>query len=317
MTSFVIRRVLKGLVTLVAAVVLVFVMVRIIPSDPAAALVPRDAPPELAARVRQLWGLDRPMPEQFVTYIANLLRGDAGESYQFSSIAAGQAGVPAFGLVLSRVPNTLLLALVTIVLSISIALPLGVLTAVKADSWLDRAIFALSMALTSIPGFFIGILLIFIFSLWLGLLPTGGVGTPLHVVLPAITLSLHFTVLLTRLTRTEMGHALKSDYVRTAYAKGLTGQTVFWRHALKNVLIPLVTVIGLRLGGLLNGAVIVETLFRWPGVGSLMIAAVATRDYPIIQIIVPLGAFFFVVINILLDVIYAVIDPRLRVGGAR
>lgn len=313
MMSFLVGRFAKGLLTLLVALLLVFVMVRVIPSDPAAALVPDDAPAELATRIRQLWGLDRPIAEQFVTYVANLLRGNAGDSYQFSGISGGQAGTPAFGLVMSRVPNTLQLALATLLLSIMVGVPLGVITALKAGSWLDNTIFAVSMVLTSLPGFFVGILLIIVFALRLKILPTGGIGELKHIVLPAITLALPFIILLARLTRTELGQVLKSDYVRTAQAKGLAQHTVVWRHALKNVLIPLVAVIGLRFGGLLNGAVVVETLFRWPGLGGLMIDAVGVRDYPIIQVIVPLGAFFFVLINILTDLIYAWVDPRLRV----
>ncbi|CAG0954557.1 Glutathione transport system permease protein GsiC [Anaerolineae bacterium] len=317
MTSWLIGRFLKGLLTLVAVLVLVFLLIRVVPSDPAAMLVPEDAPPEMVEYVRHLWGLDRPIHEQFATYVINMLSGNAGDSYQYSSLSRGSSGTPAFGLVMSRLPNTLLLALITLALSVSIAVPLGVITALNADSWLDHTVFSISMMLTSLPNFFVGIMLIYIFALWLGILPTGGIGKPENLVLPAVVLSLHFTVTLTRLTRTEMGRVLRSDYITTANAKGLSKRIVFWKHALKNVMIPLVTVIGLRLGGLFNGAVVVETMFRWPGIGKMMVDAIAARDYPIVQVIVPLSAIVFVGINILVDLIYGLVDPRVRAGGMR
>jgi ABC-type dipeptide/oligopeptide/nickel transport system permease component len=292
-------------------------LVRILPSDPAALLVPGDAPPQDVDYVRHLWGLDRSIPEQFVTYVINLLSGNAGNSYQYSIISAGQPGTPAFGLVMNRLPNTLQLALVTLIFSVLIAIPLGVITALNADSWLDHTIFSASMALTALPSFFIGILLIYLFALYLKLLPTGGIGKPENLVLPALVLSFHFIVTLTRLTRTEMGRVLKSEYITTAHAKGLARSTVFWKHALRNTMIPLVTVIGLRLGSLFNGAVVVETMFRWPGIGKMMVDAIGARDYPVIQVIVPLSAVVFVVINILVDLIYGMVDPRVRVGGMR
>jgi peptide/nickel transport system permease protein len=317
MMSYLVERVLKGLVTLFTVLVLVFLLVRVAPSDPAASLVPADAPPEMAEYVRHLWGLDRPMPEQFVLYVANLLQGNGGDSYQYSSLSRGQGGTPAFGLVLSRLPNTLLLAFAALCLSVIIGVPVGMLTALKAGSWFDNSVFTVSMLLASFPGFFIGIGLIFIFSLGLKLLPTGGIDTPQSLVLPAVTLSIHFAVVLARLTRTELGRVLKSEFITTARAKGLAERAVFWRHALKNVLIPLVTVIGLRLGGLFNGAVVVETLFRWPGIGKLMVDAIGTRDYPVIQVIVPMGAVVFVTINIAVDLIYGWVDPRVRLRGSQ
>lgn len=314
MLRMLVKRALLGMLTLVVALVLVFVIVRLIPSDPAAVLLRDDATPEQIQQVRQLWGLDRPIPEQFVVYVGNLLRGNAGESYQFQR-DAGVPGTPAFGLVLDRVPATLELALAALFLAILVGVPLGAYTALKPDSWLDHATLFVTIMLTSLPSFWIGMLLIMLFGLALGLLPTGGSGTPQHVILPAVTLALPFAAVLSRLARTEMGRVLRAEYIVTARAKGLQGQTVLWKHALRNACIPLVTVIGLRLSHLLNGAVIVETLFRWPGVGRLMIDAIGARDYPVVQVIVPLSAVLFVLVNILVDVLYGVVDPRVRATG--
>jgi peptide/nickel transport system permease protein len=211
-------------------------------------------------------------------------------------------------------PNTIVLALAALLLAILVAIPLGTITALKADSWLDRAVFAVSMTLTAFPNFFIGMVLILIFALGLKLVPTGGFGTPQNVILPAITLAIPFIVSLTRVTRTEMGRVLRSEYITTARAKGLNQRTVLLRHALRNALIPLVTIIGLRLGGLLGGAVIVETLFRWPGIGLLMNQAIQTRDYPVVQYLVPLAALIFVLANFTVDVLYGVLDPRVRLA---
>lgn len=313
MARMIVKRALLGLLTMVVSLVLVFVIVRVIPSDPAAVLLRDDATPEQIEQVRRHWGLDRSIAEQFAVYVVNLLHGDAGESYQFLR-TAGVAGTPAFGLVVDRIPATIWLSFAALILAIGVGIPLGVYAGLKPDSWLDRLVLGITILLTSLPSFWIGMLLILGLALGLGALPTGGSETPQHIVLPAVTLALPFAAILARLTRTEMARVLRAEYVTTARAKGLPGSTVLWRHALRNALIPLVTVIGLRLSHLLNGAVVVETLFRWPGVGRLMIDSIAARDYPVVQVIVPLTAVLFVAVNIVVDVLYGVIDPRVRVG---
>jgi peptide/nickel transport system permease protein len=314
MARLLVQRAVLGSFTLVVSMVLVFIILRMIPSDPAAVLLRDDATEEQVEYVRRLWGLDRPVYEQFFIYVGNLLQGNAGESYQFQR-TAGEPGTPAFELVVSRVPATIELAFAALILAIVVSLPLGVLTALKPDSMLDHAVLTVTIMLSSLPNFWIGMQLILLFSLGLGVLPTGGFGTPQHIILPAITLALPFIVILTRMTRTETARILKSDYVRTANAKGLAPRTVLWGHALRNAMIPLVIIIGLRLGGLLNGAVVVETLFRWPGVGRLMIDAIAARDYPIVQVLVPFTALVFVAINFAVDVINGWVDPRVRMGS--
>lgn len=310
MTRLLVLRSLRGVITLVLTIVFVFVLLRWLPADPATMLMGDSATPEQIAEARTLWGLDRPMTEQFLVYVTNLARGNAGYSFQY--LVAGQPAIPAVQLVMSRIPATLVLSVTALVLAIAVSIPLGVITALKSGSLLDNAVLAVTLTLTSFPGFFVGMVLILVFGLGLKLLPTGGIGTPQHLVLPSITLALPFIVILTRVTRTEMGRILQAEYIRTARAKGLSGRTVLFRHALRNALIPLVTLIGLRLGGLLNGAVIVETLFRWPGVGSLMIQSIAARDYPVVQVLVPYAALIFIVSNFVVDVIYAVLDPRVR-----
>jgi ABC-type dipeptide/oligopeptide/nickel transport system permease component len=315
MITLLIRRTLLGLVTLVVTLVLIFLMVRLLPGNPAAVLLRDDASPEQVAYINELWGLNEPIPQQFLIYVGNLLRGNAGDSYQYQS-TAGSPGTPAIGLVLSRVPATIELAVVSILISVAVAVPLGILTALRRDTVLDHATTTSALLLGSLPNFWIGMQLILLFGVILGILPTSGAGTPQHVILPAVTLAIPFMVVMLRLTRTEVARVLRAEYITTARAKGLKGNTVLIRHALRNAMIPLVTVMGLRLGGLLNGAVVVETLFGWPGVGRLMIDAIDARDYPLIQVLVPFSAVVFVIINISVDIIYGFLDPRVKVGAS-
>jgi ABC-type dipeptide/oligopeptide/nickel transport system permease component len=313
--ALLIRRTLLGVLTLIVTLILVFAMVRLLPGNPAAVLLRDDATPEQVAYISELWGLDKPIPVQFVIYLGNLLRGDAGDSYQYQS-TAGSPGTPAIGLVLSRVPATIQLAVVSVLMSIVVAVPLGILTAVWRDSWLDHATVTSTLLLGSLPNFWIGMQLILFFGVVHRLLPTSGSGTPQHIILPAITLALPFMVILLRLTRTEVARVLQAEYITTARSKGLPPRTVLVRHALRNAMIPLVTIMGLRLGGLLNGAVVVETLFGWPGLGRLMIEAIEARDYPLIQVIVPLSAVIFVIVNVSVDIMYGLLDPRVKVGAS-
>ncbi|MES2291099.1 MAG: ABC transporter permease [Pseudomonadota bacterium] len=303
-----------SVLTLFITLVLVFVLLRVVPNNPAEIMLGDAATPETVAQITRLWGLDKPIPEQFVIYLINLLRGDAGISFQYSTPGA-PIGITVWEIVMGRLPYTIALALSSLALSVVVAVPLGVLSASKADSVLDHSIATGGIVINSIPHFWLALILIEIVSVQLHLLPSGGATSPLSIILPSIMLSISFTVLLTRVTRTEVLRIMASDYVRTARAKGLSERTVLWRHALPNALIPLITLIGLRLGGLLNGAVVMEAIFRWPGVGSLMLNSIGTRDYPTIQFLVPLTAFAFIVLNFLTDVIYELVDPRLRKAG--
>jgi ABC-type dipeptide/oligopeptide/nickel transport system permease component len=313
MVGLVIRRLLLGLLTLVLTLWLVFMMVRLIPGNPAAVLLSDDATTEQIDYVTQLWGLDDPIPVQFGVYINNLLHGNAGDSYQYQT-TAGSAGQDAMSLVLARLPLTVELAVTSIVLSILVSIPLGLISALLRDTWLDHVTMTTTLLVGSIPNFWIGMQLILLFGVTLGLLPTGGSGTPKHVILPAITLALPFIAVLTRLTRTEVARVMRAEFITTARAKGLDSQTVVVRHALRNAMIPIATILGLRLGGLLNGAVVVEVLFGWPGLGRLLIDAINARDYPIIQVVVPLAAVMYVAINIVVDILYGILDPRVMMG---
>ncbi|CAG0943461.1 Glutathione transport system permease protein GsiC [Anaerolineae bacterium] len=303
-------RILRGIVTLALTLILVFVLLRVLPSDPAALLLRNDATEEQIEEARHFWGLDRPIHEQFIVYLSNLVRGDAGNSFQYT-----RADIPAVELVASRIPNTIILSITALLIACTVSIPLGVITSMKPGSLLDNTVFGISFTLTAFPGFFVGMLLILFFALQLRLVPTGGNDQPTSIILPAVTLALPFIVTLTRVTRTEMGRILRSDYIITARAKGLRPNMVMFRHALRNAMIPLVTMIGLRLGGLLGGAVIVETLFRWPGLGSLMIQSILSRDYPVVQVLVPQAALMFILANLFVDILYGYLDPRIRTGG--
>lgn len=313
MKRFLIRRVLQGVVTLLVTMVLIFVVLRLIPSDPATILLIEDSTPEQIEEVRRLWGLDQPIHVQFIAYVTNLLQGNAGDSFQYHYVP-GNPGTPAFGLVMSRFPATIQLALTALSISLLTSIPLGIITALRRDSRLDYVVTWLVLTIGSLPNFWLGLLLILVFGLTFRVLPTGGMDKPTSVVLPAITLSLHFSVMLTRLTRTEVARVMDSDYVRTARAKGLRQQAVVWGHAMKNAALPLITVTGLRLGTLLHGSVVTETVFSWPGIGRLMIESINARDYPVVQVLVPISALVFVASNFMVDVLYAYADPRVRLG---
>ncbi len=311
MFNMILKRVLRGLLTLAIVMVVVFVLLRSMPGDAATMLAGADATPEQVEELREMWGLKKSKPEQFVIYIENLLSGNVGMSYQYTA-----NGVPIYGaleLVMMRLPYTLLLGFAALLISLAVSIPLGVISAMKPNSWVDNFVSSFNFTLQGFPIFFIGILLMLIFSLWLGWLPTGGTDTGVRsLILPAVALSAHTTAQLTRVTRTEVSRVMQSDYIRTSRAKGLSQFEVIFRHGLRNAMIPLITVIGLRLGNLLHGAVICETLFRWPGLGNLLITSLNARDYPVVQVLVPYTAFLFIVLNLIVDILYGVLDPRVR-----
>lgn len=310
MFTLILKRTLRGCLTLVIVTVLVFVLLRVLPGDAATMLTGSDATEEQVQEMRELWGLDKSMGEQFIIYVQKLLTGDAGQSYQYTT-----NGVPLYDaseLVLMRVPYTLLLGCVALIISLIISIPLGVLCALKPNSWIDNLVSSINFIIQSFPVFFIGILLVYTFALRLNWLPTGGTGGLKYIWLPAFTLSAHTTAQLTRVTRTEVSRVMQSDFIRTSKSKGLSNYVVLFKHGLRNAMIPLITVIGLRLGSLLHGAVICETLFRWPGLGNLLITSLNARDYPVVQILVPYTAFLFILMNIIVDILYGVFDPRIR-----
>jgi peptide/nickel transport system permease protein/oligopeptide transport system permease protein len=304
MTTYLLRRILIALPTLLGVVVLVFLMVRLAPGDPAVLLAGEFATPETLEAIRARYGLDRSLPEQFLIYLEALLRGDLGES--------ARSRRPVLEELKTYFPNTLELASAAILVAVLTGIPLGVLAALRPGSGLDLSVMVLALLGVSMPVFWFGLLAILIFSVGLGWFPVAGKGTLAHLVLPAITLGINATALLARMTRGTLLEVLSQDYIRTARAKGLAERVVIFKHALRNALIPVVTVVGLEFGTLLSGAVITETIFAWPGLGQLLVGSILARDYPVVQGAVLLVAISFVLINLLVDLLYAAIDPRVR-----
>jgi peptide/nickel transport system permease protein len=302
--AYVSARVLQSVVTILLAAAAVFLLARLTPGDPAELLLPEGASAEQMAALRASWGFDEPLPAQFAAYFRNLLSGNLGESLSY--------GEPVLDVIRDRLPATLLLASAAMVLALVVAIPLGLVSALRPGSVFDSMVAGMTLATQSVPSFWLGVQLILIFSLSLGLLPSSGADGPMYLILPMITLAADVTALLTRVVRTEMVGVLRQDYVRTARAKGLRARTVNIGHAFRNAANPLVTVVGLRWGALLGGAAITETVFAWPGIGRLAIQSVASRDYPLIQGVVLVAAVIFVTINLLVDLLYAALDPRVR-----
>ena len=288
-------------------VTLVFVILRL-SGDPAALLLSPQGTREEYEAIRRSLGLHLGLPAQYALFLWRSLHGDFGSSFQYS--------VPALAVVLERVPATIRLAGTASALIVGVAIPLGVLAAVFRDTWVDYLNSTLALLGQAAPNFWLGFMLILLFAVELRWLPTSGAGTPLHLVLPAVTLALQPIAKVTRLTRSQMLEVLGANFVRTAHAKGLSPRRVTLSHALKNASLAIVTVVGLDIGYLLGGAIIVETVFGWPGIGRLMIEAINNRDFPVVQAAVVVVAVFVVTINVLVDLLYALLDPRIRLQGA-
>ena len=304
MLTYLLRRILIAVPTLLGVVLLVFLMVRLAPGDPAILLAGEFATPETLEAIRTRYGLDRPLPEQFALYLGALLQGDLGES--------ARSRRPVLEELKTYFPNTVVLATAAILVALATGIPLGILAALRQGSWLDLGVMVLALLGVSMPVFWFGLLAILIFSVELGWFPVAGKGTLAHLVLPAVTLGINATALLARLTRGTLVEVLSQDYIRTARAKGLAERVVIFKHALRNALIPVVTVAGLEFGSLLAGAVITETIFAWPGLGQLLVGSILSRDYPVVQGAVLLVAFTFTLVNLMVDLLYAWIDPRVR-----
>ncbi|HUG38646.1 MAG TPA: ABC transporter permease, partial [Candidatus Limnocylindrales bacterium] len=288
-------RFLRALVALWLVSTVVFVVMRL-SGDPVPLLLPPDAPRSEIFRVRAELGLDRALPVQYAVFIGNVLRGDFGRSIHFKT--------PAIRVVLERLPATLELGLSAFALAVIVALPIGLLSAVRRNSLLDHAAMGVALVGQSAPTFFIGILFILLLSLKAGWFPTSGRGDWRHLVLPALTLALFGMASMARLTRSARLEVLGADYIRTARAKGLSELFVVAKHTLKNAAIPVVTITALQFGTLLGGAVVTETVFAWPGIGRLAIQSIYNRDYPVVQCAVFLSAVSFIVINLAVDVLY-------------
>jgi peptide/nickel transport system permease protein len=292
--------------------VLVFLMLRLTPGDPAAVLAGDQATTEQIAMIRANLGLDRSIPEQFLIWFGHLLQGDLGQSYYYK--------MPVTELIAQRIEPTLSLAVITITLAVSVAVPLGVLAAWRFGSWLDRGVMAFSVAGFSVPVFVSAYLLIWFFSLKLGWFPvqgykriSGGFGPWLyHLLLPAFTLSLIYIALIARVTRASVLETLGEDYIRTARAKGLPEALVLKRHALANAAVPIATVIGIGIALLIGGVVVTESVYAIPGLGRLTVDAVLARDFPTVQGVILLFSFVYVLVNLLVDLSYVFFDPRIR-----
>ncbi len=302
MTQFVLRRLGQMIPTILGILVLVFFFVRALPGDPARLYAGQEAGPREVELVRERFGLDRPIPEQFVRYVGQTLRGDLGTSFR--------SGLPVSRSVLRHTATTLLLATVAIVVAVVVGLLLGVAAALRRGGVSDFVVTVLSILGISTPSFFLGILLIYFFAVQLGWLPVTGSPTFRGILLPALTLAASSTGTVARFARSSYLEVVGEDYVRTARSKGLAPWTVRLRHVLRNALIPVTTIIGLQFGFLLSGAVIVETVFNFPGLGWLLIQSVSARDYPVIQALMLVFSLQFLLINLVVDLLYAVIDPR-------
>ena len=303
MFGYVGRKVFHTLFVALGVITLVFVALRM-SGDPAAAMLPGDASVEETIALRRTLGLDRPLYAQYASFLGSAVTGDFGTSFRHQQ--------PAFELVLERLPATLELAFAALVLALVVALPLGILAAVYRGGAVDVAAMVFAVIGQATPYFWMGIMLILIVAVQLDWLPTSGRGGLDRLILPAITLGTHFAASLARLTRTSMLEVLGQNFVTTARAKGLGEGSVILGHALKNAAVPVVTLIGLQFGTLLGGAVVTETIFAWPGVGRLAVQSIFVRDYPVVQAGVLVLALTFVALNLLVDVLYGWLDPRIR-----
>ncbi|MET0969450.1 MAG: ABC transporter permease [Tardiphaga sp.] len=314
MARYLITRLISLIPILFGASVVAFLLVRLVPGDPAIALLGMEADARSLAALRQQLALDQPMVVQYVTWISHILTGDFGRSIQ--------GGRAVFPLLLGALAPTALLSAAALVISLVIAIPAGIVAATRRNSGADYTASFLALCGLSLPSFWLGILLILAFSIYLPVLPASGYVSPLvdplghlsHLVLPAVTLGTALAAATMRMTRATMLEVMRADYVRTARAKGLSRRTVIWGHALRNARMPIVTLLGIQLGQLLGGVVVTETVFSWPGIGKLTVDAIFARDYPVVQGAVLLTATLFVLINLVTDLIYTMLDPRVRLS---
>ncbi len=304
MLHFILSRLLSMLFVVLGVVTLVFLLIHLVPGDPVQAMLGEHATATDLQVLRIQLGLDQPLPVQWYTYIFNLLQGDLGQSLYSKQ--------PINEILLQRIPATLELAVAALIVAIIIALPLGSIAAIRRDSVYDHGAMMFSLIGVSIPNFWMGPLLIIIFSLQLGWLPVSGRDGLDSLILPAITLGTALAAILARMVRSTLLEVLQEDYIRTARAKGLTQFKIITHHALRNTSLPIITIIGLQLGHLLGGAVITEMIFSWAGVGQLTVEAIQRRDYPVVQACVLLISVVYVLVNTLTDILYAVLDPRVR-----
>jgi len=312
MLAYIARRLLATIPVMAVVAVFVFALLRLTPGDPAAIIAGSAATSQDVANIRLTLGLDRPVVAQFFVWLANMAHGDFGESFFFKRTVAS--------LIADRIEPTLMLSLTTIVLSVLVAVPLGVVAAYAQGTWVDRLVMGFSVLGFSVPVFVIGYVLIYVFAIELNWLPVQGYqplreglwGCLQRLVLPSLTLCVIYVALIARITRTSVLEVLGEDYIRTARAKGLPDRVVLMRHALRNASVPIVTVIGIGIALLIGGVVVTESVFSIPGLGRLTVDAVLARDYPTVQAVILLFSFAYVMVNLLVDVSYTALDPRIR-----
>ncbi|WP_055669591.1 nickel ABC transporter permease [Desnuesiella massiliensis] len=304
MHKYIIKRILLLIPVLLGVTFIVFSIMYLTPGDPAQLILGEKASPESVAALRTQMGLDKPFIVQYFTFIGKAVTGDFGRSYTTNRAV--------FAEIFQRFPNTLTLAVVGVVLSIAIGIPVGIISATKQYSITDNVSMVVALLGVSMPNFWFGLMLILIFSVNLGWLPSGGFTSLKSLILPAITLGYSSSAIVTRMTRSSMLEVIRQDYIRTARAKGVKEKTVILRHGLKNALIPVITVVGLQFGHLLGGAVLTETVFSWPGVGRLLVDAIRAKDTPMVLASVVFLATAFSICNLLVDILYAYVDPRIK-----
>jgi peptide/nickel transport system permease protein len=308
MTEYVIRRLALSAVAMLGVISIVFVLLHA-SGDPATLLVTQDATQADLARIRQAYGLDQPLTVQYARFVARVARGDLGFSYR--------QGLPVGELIVERLRATFELALAGLAVAVLLGVPLGIIAAARHGSTVDTAAMTVALVGTSVPSFWLGLLLIIVFGVQLGWLPVSGYGSLRHIVMPAFVLGGFYAAQVSRLTRTSLLEVLAQDFVRTARAKGLAARAVMLKHVLRNAALPVLTVVGLDFGRMLGGAVVVETIFAWPGMGRLAVQAVLGRDFPVVQGAVIMGAAIFLSVNVIIDLLYGFVDPRLRAAAHR
>lgn len=313
MFKMILKRILQVIPILLVVLTITFIFTRLIPGDPVLTVLGEQATPEMVEKLRQEMGLDKSIPEQYIMYVMNILKGDFGTSFAYNR--------PVTSLLAERLPNTLQLSLVSMAIALVIGLSIGILSAVKQYSIWDYLATVFALIGVSMPRFWMALMLVLVFSVKMGLLPafgmgSGGLNTVAHMILPCFCLTVAPAATFTRITRSSMLEIINNDSIRALRARGMKETVILWKHALKNALPPIVTVFGLQLAGAFTGAILTETIFSWPGMGSLIVGAIDSRDYSLIQGAVLLVAFAFVFINLLTDIVYMLINPKYAAENA-
>lgn len=304
MTQYILRRLVLVVPVLIGVSIVVFWMIRAIPGDPARVIAGEAATEELLERVREQYGLNEPPHVQYLIFVKNVLTGDFGRSIRSRR--------PVIDEIRTRIGPTVELAVGSMAVAVLLGVTTGILSAVRPNSWVDAVSMFIALVGISMPVFWLGLMFMYLFSYQLEWFPTAGRGTWRHLVLPALTLGLSSAAIIARMTRSSMLEVLRQDYVRTARAKGLAERVIVLKHAFRNALIPIITVTGLQFGSLLGGAVLTESVFAWPGIGRLMVESIIARDYPVVQMSVLVVALAFILLNLIVDILYAYADPTIR-----